>query len=266
MQSGWKPSKIAGVVGVIIVAVLIGTGLIMLGISVKHPSDSSDEPKDKKSTALPMVAKDQLEQTLTKQLTNPDQPPPTVICDHGLIGKVGQSTPCAVTMADSNAFDPIVTVNGVDDANVKFDLQPSISKVHLESAVGAMIKKESDVAPDSVVCDTGLEGKQGFVAICHVTAAGFTSNRTVQVGEVQGLSMHYGLAPALPKPSAEKALMAQLAQIGKHPDTATCHGDLEGRVDNTLLCTVAYGGSRQDYLLTVTGVSDRGITFKYTPQ
>lgn len=260
MRSDWS-AKSVGLVGVVIVAVLLGMGIVILGISMGHHDDASANGP-KKSTALPMVSKDQLEQSLTKQLTNPDQAPPTVICEHGLIGKIGQDTRCDVTMAD-NAFEPIVTVTGVDDANVKFDLAPSVSKTQLETAVSKMITQEAQAAPDAVVCDTGLEGKEGFVATCHVTAAGFTTNRTIGVSQVQGLSMHYGLTPALPKASAERALMAQLRQSGKSPDSATCAGDMEGKVDNTLRCTVAYGTQRQDYILTVTGISERGITFKY---
>lgn len=258
-----RTAKSAAVVGVIIIAVLLGIGIVILGLSMSHP-DAQTGGGPKKSTALPMVSKDQLEQSLTKQLTNPDQAPPTVICEHGLIGRVGQNTRCDVTMAD-NAFQPIVTVTSVDDANVKFDLAPSVSKAQLEAAVAKMVKQEAEAAPDAVVCDTGLEGKEGFVAVCHVTAAGFTSRRTVEVSQVQGLSMHYGLAAALPKSSAEKALTSQLHQIGKNPNTVTCAGDLEGKIDSTLRCTVSYGSSTQDYILTVTDNKNGAITFKYTP-
>jgi len=255
--------KPIAIVGVIIVAVLLGVGIVILGLSFSHHNDAGPAGP-KKSTALPMVSKDQLEQSLSQQLTNPGQAAPTVICEHGLIGTVGNNTRCDVNSAD-NAFQPIVTVTSVDDANVKFDLAPAVSKPQLEAAVAKMVKQESQAAPDSVLCDTGLEGKEGFVATCHVTAGGFTSVRHVEVSQVQGLSMHYGLAPALPKSGAEKALTSQLRQIGKSPDTTTCAGDLEGKIDSTLRCTVTFGSHSQDYILTVTNNQNGAITFKYTP-
>lgn len=258
-----RSTKPIAVLGVIIVAVLLGVAIVVLGLSVGHHDDATSTGP-KKSTALPMVSKDQLEESLSKQLANPDQAPPTVICEHGLIGKVGQNTRCDVTSA-GNAFEPIVTVTRVDDANVKFDLAPSVSKTQLEAAVAKMVTQEAQAGPDSVVCDTGLEGKEGFVAVCHVTAAGFTSVRHVQVSQVQGLSMHYSLAPALTKSSAEKALTAQLHQSGKFPNATTCGGDLEGKVDSTLRCTVNYGSQRQDYILTVTDNRNGAISFKYLP-
>ena len=77
--------------------------------------------------------------------------------------------------------------------------------------------------------------------------------------------MHYGLSPALPKSSAEKALTSQLRQIGKFPNATTCAGDLEGKVDSTLRCTVSYGAQNQDYILTVTDNKNGAITFRYAP-
>jgi len=264
MESKRSTRSVIAVVGVVIIGVLLGIGILVLGLSMSKQDSGAQVADKQKTAALPMVNKSELELTLSKQLTNPGQAPPMVVCEHGLIGKVGQNTRCDVTMAD-NAFQPIVTISSVDDANVKFDLAPAVSKAQLEAAVTKMIKQEAQADPDSVLCDTGLEGKEGFLAVCHVTAAGFTSRRTVSVTKVEGLSMNYGLSPALPKGNAEKALTNQLHQIGKNPNTVTCAGDLEGKVDATLRCTAGYGGSSQDYILTVTDTKNGAITFKYTP-
>jgi len=264
MSAQRSGKSVISLVGMVVIAVLLGMGILILGLSMTRHDNADAENGSKKTAALPMVGKDQLEQSLSEQLTGPGQPPPMVICEHGLIGKVGQNTRCDVTLAD-NAFQPIVTVTSIDDAGVKFDLAPAVSKAQLESAVSKMIKQESQAAPDAVVCDTGLEGKQGFVAVCHVTAGGFTSRRTVEVTKVDGLSMNYGLSPALPRSSAEKALTNQLHQIGKYPTATTCAGDLEGKIDSTLRCTASYNGSSQDYILTVTDNKNGAITFKYTP-
>lgn len=264
MESKRSAKSVIAVVGVVVIAALLGIGILVLGLSINKPGAGGQGNEPQKSSALPMINKDQLEQSLSTQLTNPGQTPPMVVCEHGLIGKVGQNTRCDVTMAD-NAFQPIVTVTSIDDANVKFDLAPAVSKPQLEAAVTKMIKQEAQAAPDAVVCDTGLEGKQGFVAVCHVTAAGFTSRRTVSVTKVEGLSMNYGLSPALPKSNAEKALTNQLHQIGKNPTAVSCAGDLEGKIDATLRCTASFGGSSQDYILTVTDNQNGAITFKYTP-
>jgi hypothetical protein len=111
-----------------------------------------------------------------------------------------------------------------------------------------------------------LDGKIGTETHCDITAAGVTSKRTVAVTKVDGLMMNFKVLPVLDKAQVESSLLDQLAsQLGSRPDSATCSGDLEGKVDNTINCTVVAGPETQDFTLTVTDVDGDRINFNYKP-
>ena len=84
--------------------------------------------------------------------------------------------------------------------------------------------------------------------------------------KVDGLMMNFNVLPVLEKAQVESSLLDQLAtQLGSRPDSATCTGDLEGKVDNSITCTVVAGPETQDFKLTVTDVNGDRINFNYKP-
>ena len=226
-------------------------------INLGHPDQSSSAPK---------VSKADLQKDISQRLTAAGQTPQSVTCQDDLIGQLGQSVRCDVTMDPTNSFEPIVTVTGLEGSKVNYDVSPSVAKTQLETSVTRMVTSSTKAMPDSVSCESGLEGKVGAVAYCNVTAHGTTSKRTVVVSQVSGLSMKYGLIPMLAQPVVASSLVFQLRQIGQHPDNATCAGDLEGIVGNTVECTATTGGQQQSYILTVTAVQGDNITYKYAPK
>lgn len=246
-------------VALAIIAVLVGSGLVALIFTLTHRDPGPTQAKS--TTQLPMVGKAALEQAIHDAFTS--QPPQAVICEHGLIAQVGQSTRCDVTMSAAYGIQPTVTVSGVDNGKVSYSMTPAVSKTQLEAAVTDMVTRTRKTAPDTVVCLSGLEGKQGATALCDITAAGFTSRRTVLVGEVSGLAMNYGLTPVLEKSVAESSLAAQLRQSGRSPDAVTCVGDVDSKVGATQRCTAVTAGQSHDYTLTVTAVSDGKVSFTY---
>jgi hypothetical protein len=211
----------------------------------------------------PKVSKDALQSDISQRLTSAGQTPQSVTCPNDLIGQLGQSVRCDVTMSPTNGFEPIITVTGLEGTKVDYDVTPSVSKSQLQASVSAMVAKSTKTAPDSVSCQSGLEGKVGAVAYCDVSASGASTRRTVTVAEVSGLSLKYGLVPILAQAVAAASLIFQLRQTGQHPDTATCAGDLEGKVGNTVECTSGTAGQTQTYVLTVTAVQGDNITYKY---
>jgi hypothetical protein len=56
-----------------------------------------------------------------------------------------------------------------------------------------------------------------------------------------------------------------LRQSGHRPDTVTCAGDVDSKVGATQRCTAVTAGQSRDYTLTVTAVSDGGVSFSYRP-
>lgn len=250
------------------------------GSPLLGPSDTVVRPTDPGTG--PRVAKAALAKMITDQLAKSGVTPQSVECPEDLIGQIGQSARCDVSITPVNSFEPIITVTGVNGSDINYAMVPSVNKSQLEIAVKDMITRSTNTAPDSVSCETGLDGKAGATAFCNVTTAGATARQAVSVSEVHGLSMNYGLAQAngapnagaapggpggqtLPKAVAEGALMAQLRHNGQNPDSATCAGDMVVQVGATLPCTAVTAGQSQNYVLTVSAVVNGNITFKVSP-
>lgn len=279
-------------VGVLVVVGCIGLAACN-STTPGHPSqatttaDASGAPSASESPTPPpngpRVAKEALQKMVTDQLAQSGVTPQSVVCLQELIGQVGQTARCDVTITAVNSFEPVISVTGVNGSQVNYAMVPSVNKTQLEAAVTDMITRSTHTAPDSVSCESGLDGKVGAVAYCNVTTAGATARQAVAVSQVQGLSMNYGLAqpggappPApgggggaagqtLPKSVAEGALLAQLRHNGQNPDSANCAGDLAVQVGATLPCTAVTAGQSQNYLLTISAVVNGNITFKVQP-
>jgi hypothetical protein len=218
------------------------------------------------STGGLSVSKTDLEKDITQRLTDKNQKPQTVTCKDDLQGEVGKSTRCEVVLSSTNAFEPVVTVTKVDGTTVSYDMTPAMSKTQLEKGVSDLLAQASGTAVDSVTCDGGLDGKVDNSTHCDVTAGGTTNKRTVVVTKVDGLMMYFNVLPVLEKAQVESSLLDQLAkQLGSRPDSATCSGDLEGKVNNSITCTVVAGQETQDFKITVTSVNGDRIDFNYAP-
>ena len=248
----------ARILALVVIAGLLLTGLAALVYSLTRPEPEAVQAKP--SAQLPMVDKASLERAIHDAFTS--QPPQAVICERGLIAKVGQSTRCDVTMSPAYGIQPTITVSGVEGGKVSYSMTPAVSKTQLEAAVADMVTRACKAAPDAVVCQSGLEGKQGAVALCDITDDGFTSRRTALVSEVSGLAMNYGLTPVLEKSVAESSLAAQL---GQSPSTVKCDGDVDSKVGATQRCTAVVAGQNRAYTLTVTDVADGKVSFSYKP-
>jgi hypothetical protein len=280
-------------VGILILAGCVGLAACT-NTTAGHPSDGSSGspilgPSDtmvRPGTPFkgPRVTVEALQKIVTDQLVQHGGTPQSVVCQQDLIGQLGQSTRCDVTVTPGNSFEPIITVIGVNGSNINYVMVPSVNKGQLETAVANMITRSTKTAPDSVSCESGLDGKVGATAFCDVTTAGTTIRQAVAVNRVQGLSMNYGLvqpgsapgrdavpvpgngrAQTLPKSVAEGALMAQLRHTGQHPDSATCAGDMVVQVGATLPCTAVTAGQSQNYVLTISAVVNGNITFNVAP-
>jgi hypothetical protein len=243
----------AALTGVILVALNVMSGY---RISFTHPVQFNSSPK---------VSKADLEKDISQRVTAAGQVALSVSCPGDLVGTLGQSTRCEVTMGQANSFEPVVTVTGLQGTKVDYDITPSVSKSQLAVAVSQMIANASKAAPVAVICQSGLDGKIGAVAYCDVTADGVTSRRTVEVSDVSGLGLRYGLVPALDRAVVASSLVSELRQIGQRPESATCAGDLEGTVGTAVACTTVTAGQTKDYTVTVTAVGDGKITYNYAP-
>jgi hypothetical protein len=215
-------------------------------------------------TATPKISKTDLQEDVAEIIKESGVEPESVTCAGDLAGEVGQTTQCEVEASPTEyLLAPIVTVTSVEDGRVNWRLDPTLTQSHLERAIA----EQSPGAPvESVSCEAGLEGKEGSLTHCHVTADGVTVRRTVRVMSVEGLQINWRLLAVLPRAEIEKSLLDEFArQFGQRPDTARCSGDLQGVEGSTVNCTVVEGPDSRNFLITATSVNGDQIYYEYEP-
>jgi len=192
-----------------------------------------------------LVPKATLEKDLADIAREAGVEPNSVTCPGDLIGEVGRTMQCVIDTTSAEALlAPIVTVTGLDDGIVNWWIEPALTKEQVERRAGG-----------SVSCESGLEGKKGSATRCDFTVDGVTAQRTVTVAEVDHLAMRLTASPALPRALVEVSLMDRLAQqFGDRPKTATCSGDLDAVVGDTVDCAVSDGQYSETFVLTVKSV------------
>ena len=245
----------------VVAAAVVCTALSMSACTNDTGGHSSSSTAPMPSTAT--VSKDDLQKDISQRLTDAGQPPQSVTCPEDLVGQFGQSVRCEVTMNAIISTEPVVTVTSLEGTKINYDITVAVSKTQLEATVSRLAAATTNAPITTVACKSGLEGKYGGEAYCDVIAAGVTTRHIVDVTNVSGLQMDYGLVPVVPKAALEGSLVAQLRQAGQHPDSATCAGDLQGKVGNVIECTTLTGGQTQAYVLTVTAVPGGNVTYKY---
>lgn len=215
----------------------------------------------------PVVSTADLQSDIAERFAEAGTDPQSVTCKEPLVGEVGQTARCDVTLSPTNSFEPIVTVTGVDGATVDYELIPALSVEQLERAVARLVAADGG-PPDSVVtCRTGLLGQPGEVSHCDITSDAVTLRRTAEVTSIDGLMMNFDLVPMLTKAEVEDSLLDELARhLGKRPDSALCTGDLEGRPGNSVDCAVTDGPESAAFILTVTAVDGDHIDYSYAPR
>jgi hypothetical protein len=216
--------------------------------------------------ATAKVSKSDLQKDISARVAKAGRLPESVSCPDDLVGEVGKTTRCAVTMSATSTFETLVTVTSVEGSKVNYDVVPAVSKTQLEASVSQQVAQSSRAPVDSVACESGLDGKVGAAAHCAVTAGGATMRRTVVVTAVAGFAVNYTVVPILTKDVVADSLLAQLGQVGPRPDSANCADNLDGIIGTTLECTTVTGGRPQTYILTVTTVTGTNITYSYTPK
>jgi hypothetical protein len=141
----------------------------------------------------PVVSKESLQADISDRLARAGQPPGSVTCLQDLVGEVGRTARCDVVMGETNSFQPVATVTGVDGTMVHYEMTPALSQAQLERAVARLVVESGGPPVDSVACEAGLDGTVDAIAYCDVDAGGVRARRAVQVTEVSGLTMNFTL-------------------------------------------------------------------------
>lgn len=140
-----------------------------------------------------IVSKESLQADIADRLVKAGQPPGSVTCLQDLVGEVGRTARCDVVMGETNSFQPVATVTGVEGTIVDYELAPALSQTQLERAVARLVVENGGPPVDSVDCEAGLDGAVKAVAYCDVETGGVRARRAVQVTEVSGLTMNFTL-------------------------------------------------------------------------
>ena len=141
----------------------------------------------------PIVSKESLQADIADRLAKSGQPPKSVTCLQDLVGELGRTARCDVVVGETNSFQPVATVTGVEGTTVHYEMTPALSQAQLEQAVARLVIQIGGAPVDSVACEAGLDGAIGAIAYCDVDAGGVRARRTVQVTEVSGLKMNFTL-------------------------------------------------------------------------
>jgi hypothetical protein len=213
------------------------------------------------------VGRDALQTDIAVRLAKAGQEPQSVTCNEDLVGEVGKTTRCEVVMSATNSFEAVISVTGVDESAINYEMSPAVSKAQLEKAVSTLVIDASRQPVASVACESGLEGKVGATAHCDVEAGGVKLRRTVEVDSVEGLMMNFDVVPVLTKEEVASSLLDEFErQLGRRPDSAQCTGNLEGKPGNIVDCTVVSGQDTRSFTLTVTTVIGGSINYSYAPR
>jgi hypothetical protein len=144
-------------------------------------------------TGAPVVSRQTLQTDVADRLAKAGDPPQSVTCQEDLVGEIGRTARCDVTMSAANGFQPIATVTRVDGTTVHYELTPALSQAQLEKAVAGLVAENVGDRVDSVACESGLAGKVDATVQCDVDAGGTKARRTVRVTDVSGLTMNFNL-------------------------------------------------------------------------
>lgn len=243
-----KSANIAAGAAVCAVLGLLGSGLS--GCSVKIETGKTKT-----------VSGADLQKDLTDRLTKAGNPPQSVTCKQDLTGEVGKTATCDVVFSDTNSVEAVVTATKVDGDTVNYDIAPVLNKEQLQKSVSGL------VSSPTVSCDSGLEGKIGATATCEVTTNDIASRRLVTVTGVSSLSMDLDVTLVATKGQVQDMLKEKMAaDSGTGPEDVACVDDVVAKAGNTVECVVTGGGSRQNYIVTVTTIENDTVNFDYAPR
>jgi len=241
-------TSIAAWFGVVAAAGLLAGGL----------SGCSAEVKTAKS-----VSAAELQTNLTERLSSAGSPPETVTCKSDLDGETGKNARCDVVFSDTNSLEAIVTVTGVEDSQINYEMAPAMTREQVEKAVTALSSAQS------AVCQAGLDGTVGTTTNCELTLDGETADRIVEVADVDParLGIELSVFMLLPREQVQEVLMQKLSSDGTPVETVECLEDVASKAGSTVECVAVTGDQQQGYDVTIVeaagGTAD--IDYKAKP-
>lgn len=198
-----------------------------------------------------------LQQKLTEQFADSDMPPKSVTCKDGLAAEVGKTSSCDVLLANSSNVEAVITVTGVNDSDLSYEIMPTLTKEQLAQTVSSM------AGASKVSCESGLEGKIGATAQCDTILNGVDSKRVLQVDGVDGLEIDVSMKKLWPKEKVQELLAQSLNANGTPAETVECVSDVVAKTGANVECVAVTGNDKKGYVVTVTTFDDDSLGIDY---
>lgn len=180
-----------------------------------------------------------------------------VSCPNSLAAQVGATTRCDVTLKDRNSVTALLTTTQVEDGKAVWEItEAQLSKDQVAKRVSAAMGVKD------VKCDSGMTARVGNWVPCHIKKYGTTVQQTAEVTAVKGLAVTLTVVEFMPLQQVEEAVKGRLIPLyGRAPDQIRCKEDLPGIPGRTVGCRTTIDGRVDDWVVTVTGVSQGNIDF-----
>lgn len=139
----------------------------------------------------------------------------------------------------------------------------SISRTELQSQVAGMYPADTEETTVRVRCDGELAAAEGASQECRVKVDQQRAAVRVSVTDVVGTEVRIDSVLVVPAVRVARELLEALSSEGFDVDEVTCPGELLGRVDEQVTCTVTPNTGSGEVTATVTKIRGLRVDFDY---
>lgn len=160
--------------------------------------------------------------------------------------------------------------------SASFHIGSSMDEADVERQLSQALEDQTGTKPDNVDCPGDLEGEKDATLKCTLEEGGNEIPVTLTVTEVDGsdLRFRYEVADTAEAGSTPEATVDEIEleeristlleqQVGQKPDKIDCPGDLEGKVGETMRCTLTAGADQLGVTVAVTAIEGSTVDFNF---
>jgi Domain of unknown function (DUF4333) len=140
---------------------------------------------------------------------------------------------------------------------------PTVASADLQADITKRLD-DAGQTPQSVTCQTDLEGVVGKSTVCEVVLSETNAiEPIVEVTKVEDTTVSYEMTPALSKEQLERSVAALVTEsAGEKATEVTCQSGLKGEEGTEANCSMELGGEPLDTVVTVTTVDGLLMNFE----
>lgn len=140
---------------------------------------------------------------------------------------------------------------------------PTVPSADLQADITQRLDKAGQT-PESVTCQSDLEGVVGKTTLCEVVLSETNAiEPIVEVTKVEDTTVSYEMTPALSKEQLEHSVGNLISEsTGEEATEVTCKTGLLGEEGTDASCTMELGGEPLETVVTVTTVDGLLMNFE----